>query len=129
MGIFHRRDILFPLWNIHVVLEYLLCVAHRRGILNKCHLIFLEQKLLKMAQGKGAKGTTPKLPRNYEVAPGLSRFSKARLFHKRGLYQKLQKASPAKPKSKEDKSKQYVVKPIGGDKNGKERRILAKKGV
>jgi len=81
-----------------------------------------------MAQGKGAKGTTPKLPRNYEVAPGLSRFSKARLFHKRGLYQKLQKASPAKPKSKEDKSKQYVVKPIGGDKNGKERRILAKKG-
>ena len=77
----------------------------------------------------GANKGIPKLPRNYQVAPGLSRFSRARLYHKRGLYQKLQKPIAAKPKSNEDQSKQYVVKPIGGDKNGKERRVLVKKGV
>jgi len=69
------------------------------------------------------------LPRNYEIAPGLSRFSKARLYHKRGLYQKLQKPIKAKSKGKEDASKNYIVKPIGGDNNGKERKILVKKGT
>jgi len=71
-----------------------------------------------------AKATkkTPKMPRNWEIAPGLSRFSRARMFHKRGLYEKLKKPFPAQAK-KAAKAERTITKPIGGDKNGKERKV------
>ena len=43
-----------------------------------------------VASAKGVK-KTPRLPRNHEIAPGLSRFSAGRLFHKKGLWKKLEK--------------------------------------
>jgi hypothetical protein len=43
-----------------------------------------------VSSAKGEK-KTPRLPRNHEIAPGLSRFSAGRLFHKRGLWKKLEK--------------------------------------
>ena len=43
-----------------------------------------------MSSAAGKK-KTPRLPRNSEIAPGLSRFSAGRLYHKRGLYKKLDK--------------------------------------
>jgi len=73
---------------------------------------------------KGQK-TTPRLPRNHEIAPGISRFSAGRLYHKRGLWIKLQKPNPAKPKAQ--KVENVVTKPIGGAKNGTERKVHAKK--
>jgi len=77
------------------------------------------------ASAKGEK-KTPRLPRNYEIAPGLSRFSAGRLFHKRGMWKKLEKPLTRKPAEKtEDK---YVTKKIGGAKNGGERRVLVNPG-
>jgi large subunit ribosomal protein L6e len=81
-----------------------------------------------MAATASAKGEkkTPRLPRNYEIAPGLSRFSAGRLYHKRGLWKKLEK--PRAAKSVEKKDDEYIVKKIGGAKNGGERRVLVKPG-
>lgn len=76
--------------------------------------------------GKAKKAATAAMPRNYQVAPGLMRFSKARLYQKHALYKKLKNPTAAKPKPQEQKSA-YVTKPIGGDKNGKQRTVLAKK--
>nr|CAD2207558.1 unnamed protein product [Meloidogyne enterolobii] len=67
-----------------------------------------------------------KLPRNYEIAPGVLRFSKARMFHKRGLWEKLKKPFQKQEKKVETQEK-YIVKKIGGDKNGGERKILVQK--
>jgi large subunit ribosomal protein L6e len=67
-----------------------------------------------------------RMPRNYEIAPGLLRFSKARLFHKRGLYEKLKKPFPKK-QNKSQTSEKIVTKKIGGEKNGGERKVLAQK--
>jgi len=78
-----------------------------------------------MPPAKGAK-KTPTMPRNWEIAPGLSRFSRARMFHKRGMWLKLKKPFPAQAK-KNVAAEKYVTKPIGGDKNGKERKVLATK--
>jgi len=69
----------------------------------------------------------PHMARNYEIAPGLSRFSSARMFHKRGLWEKLKKPFPAKPKQPKAEA-EYVTKPVGGEKNGKERKVLKTKG-
>nr|CAD2165266.1 unnamed protein product [Meloidogyne enterolobii] len=69
---------------------------------------------------------TLKLPRNYEIAPGVLRFSKARMFHKRGLWEKLKKPYQKQEKKVEAKEK-FIVKKIGGDKNGGERKILVQK--
>jgi len=68
----------------------------------------------------------PRLPRNYEIATGLSRFSRARMYHKRGLFEKLKKPLPAHQK-KAVATEKYVTKPVGGDKNGKERKVLVTK--
>lgn len=75
-----------------------------------------------------SKKPTPKLPRNYEIAPGVLRFSKARMFHKRGLWEKLKKPYQKQEKKVEAKEK-FIVKKIGGDKNGGERKILVQKPV
>lgn len=72
--------------------------------------------------------TSAKLPRNYEIAPGVLRFSKARMYHKRGLWEKLKKPNQ-KQEKKDDTKDEYIIKKIGGDKNGGERKILIKKPV
>lgn len=68
----------------------------------------------------------PRMRHNYEVTPGVMRFSAARMYAKRGAYAK--KPYPTVEKKVERKAK-FVVKPIGGDKNGKERKVFIKKGV
>ena len=53
--------------------------------------------------------STPRIPKNYEISPGVLRFSSARLsLPKRGT---------------------VVVKKIGGKKNGNERKVVTNKGV
>ncbi|CAD5205550.1 unnamed protein product [Bursaphelenchus okinawaensis] len=76
-----------------------------------------------MAQ-KGAK-KTPKLPRNSEIAPGISRFSAGRIFHKRGLWKKLEK--PLKKAEVAPKSTFTETKKVGGAKNGGERVVPKRK--
>jgi len=63
-------------------------------------------------------------PRNYELLPGVMRFSKARMFQKRGLYKK--KPFPVLKKDK-PKRELYKIKKVGGEKNGGERKVLIKK--
>jgi len=62
------------------------------------------------------------MPKNYEIAPGISRFSSARMYHKRGLWAKLKKPQPKKQKGTAPAEK-FKAKPVGGDKNGKERKV------
>lgn len=76
-----------------------------------------------MAAGKKS---VPRMRRNYEVAPGVMRFSAARMYRKRGVFAK--KPFPVVKKKVEHKPK-FVVKPVGGDKNGQERKVLVRKGV
>ena len=73
-----------------------------------------------------ATKTTPRLPRNYEIAPGLQRFSKARMYHKRGMWIKLKKPFQKQPR-KTDQKEKFIVKKIGGDKNGGERKVPVQK--
>jgi len=70
------------------------------------------------------KGTKTQKPRNYELLPGVMRFSRARIFQKRGLYKK--KPFP-KTKAQKPKKELYKIKKVGGDKNGGERKVLIKK--
>ena len=69
---------------------------------------------------------TPRLRRNYELAPGVMRFSRARMYSKRAIYAK--KPFPVSKKTKEVKEK-FVTKKIGGEKNGEVRKVRIKKGV
>ena len=71
-------------------------------------------------------GKKPTLPRNFEIAPDLARFSRARMYHKRGLWKKLEKPFAKKTK-KGEAAQKFVTKPIGGDKNGKERQVPVQK--
>ncbi|KAI6204368.1 hypothetical protein M3Y94_00666200 [Aphelenchoides besseyi] len=73
---------------------------------------------------KGVK-KTPRMPRNSELAPGLSRFSAGRIFHKRGLWKKLEKPHPAA--EKKAAPEKFTVKKVGGAKNGGERKVLLTK--
>jgi len=75
-----------------------------------------------MAGGK--KSGTPRLRHNYELTPGVMRFSRARMYHKRGVYANKPRTL-VKPKTVE-KAK-FIVKPVGGAKNGKERKVLINK--
>ena len=72
----------------------------------------------------GAKKGTPRFRRNYELAPGVMRFSAARMFHKRGAAL-TKRAKPAAKKA--HAGPEYVTKKIGGAKNGGERKVLVKK--
>lgn len=63
-------------------------------------------------------------PRNYDLGNGVLRFSRTRMYHKKALYKFVGKKvkptrKPAKPS--------FVTKEIGGEKNGKERKVLLKK--
>ncbi|EFA05803.1 60S ribosomal protein L6-like Protein [Tribolium castaneum] len=63
-------------------------------------------------------------PRNYDLGNGVMRFSRTRMYHKKALYKFMGKKvkatkKPAKPA--------FVTKQIGGDKNGKERKVFLKK--
>jgi large subunit ribosomal protein L6e len=73
---------------------------------------------------KAKKGDKKQKPRNYELLPGVARFSRARMFQKRGLYKK--KPFPVTKKQK-PKKELYKVKKVGGEKNGGERKVLIKK--
>jgi len=73
---------------------------------------------------KSEKPKKPHIPRNYELLPGVMRFSRARMFQKRGLYKK--KPFPALKKEK-PKKELYKIKKVGGEKNGGERKVLIKK--
>lgn len=66
-------------------------------------------------------------PRNYEIAPGtgIMRFSRARMFGKKAVY--IKKKYFKTTKSTKPAKALYVVKKIGGDKNGGERKVLIKK--
>ncbi|MFH4977867.1 hypothetical protein AB6A40_004576 [Gnathostoma spinigerum] len=67
----------------------------------------------------------PRMPKNYELCPGLMRFSRARMYHRRGLWARKKFEKVKKPIQKKEK---YITKPIGGDKNGGERKVLIHKG-
>ena len=72
----------------------------------------------------GAKKGTPRFRRNYELAPGVMRFSAARLFHKRGVAQNKKTAIAKKAVAQ---TPRFVVKKIGGAKNGGERKVSNRK--
>jgi len=74
-----------------------------------------------MAKEKSKKAHKP---RNYELLPGVMRFSKARMFQKRGIYKK--KPFPVAKKEKA-KRELFKIKKVGGEKNGGERKVLIKK--
>jgi len=75
-----------------------------------------------MAPGKKK---TPHIPRNYELTPGVMRFSAARMYAKRGVWAK--KPFKAVKKTAVKKAK-FVVKKVNGDKNGGERKVAIDKG-
>jgi large subunit ribosomal protein L6e len=70
------------------------------------------------------KKTTAHKPRNYEIAPDLMRFSRARMFQRRGVYKK-KKFQPVKKTVVQKET--FVVKKIGGETNGGERKVLIEK--
>lgn len=55
-----------------------------------------------------------------ELAPGVMRFSRARMFHKKGLWAKKPFKAAKKTAKKADT---FVVKKIGGGQNGGERKV------
>jgi large subunit ribosomal protein L6e len=61
-----------------------------------------------------------------ELAPGVMRFSRARMFHKKGLWAK----KPYKVVKKAKKAEaNFVVKKVNGAQNGGERKVLKVKAV
>jgi len=75
---------------------------------------------------KANKGDKKQKPRSYELLPGVARFSRARMFHKRGLYKKKPFVSAKKQAPKKEL---YKIKKVGGEKNGRERKVLIKKSA
>ncbi|RZC32241.1 60S ribosomal protein L6 [Asbolus verrucosus] len=63
-------------------------------------------------------------PRNYDLGNGVLRFSRTRMYHKKALYKFVGKK--VKPTRRPVKPA-FVVKEIGGEKNGKERKVYLKK--
>lgn len=62
-------------------------------------------------------------PRNYDLGNGIYRFSRARMYHKKALYKFIgKKTEPTKKVVKP----LTIEKPIGGDKNGEKRVVLAR---
>lgn len=59
-------------------------------------------------------------PRNYDLGAGVYRFSRSKMYHKKAIWKFVAKKNPKKEKPKK---KQFIVKPIGGDKNGGTRKV------
>ncbi|CAG0904142.1 unnamed protein product [Cyprideis torosa] len=78
----------------------------------------------KKAEKSGAGEGKIRKPRNYEITPGVLRFSKSRMFHKKALYKKV-KHGKRDPKKQEVKEK-FAKKELGG-KNGGARMVRLKK--
>jgi len=72
----------------------------------------------------GKTRQSPRIRRNYELAPGVPRFSAARMFAKRGIFAKKSLVVKKKPDAKKSKTE---MKKIGGDKNGGERAVVVRK--
>lgn len=60
-------------------------------------------------------------PRNYDLGMGVYRFSRAKMYHKKALWKFVGKKNPKKA---HPKKKQFVIKQIGGDKNGSTRKVV-----
>jgi len=71
-----------------------------------------------------AKKKKPHVPRNYKIPGGVWRYSKSTMYSRRRLY-KVKKA--VTPKVKPKRKPRFVVKPIGGEKNGGTRVVKLKK--
>ena len=69
---------------------------------------------------------TPNDRQQVELAPGVMRFSRARMFHKKGLAFKKPFKGVKKAAPKEEK---YVTKKVNGAKNGGTRQVLKVKPV
>uniref|UniRef100_A0A5S6QRW5 Large ribosomal subunit protein eL6 n=1 Tax=Trichuris muris TaxID=70415 RepID=A0A5S6QRW5_TRIMR len=79
-----------------------------------------------MATERKKKTLTRRSRRNWPLGKsGLMRFSRARMYEKRAVFKRITDKPPA-AKKKEPKQL-YIVKRIGGEKNGKIRRILKRK--
>lgn len=60
-------------------------------------------------------------PRNYDLGNGVYRFSRAKMYHKKAMWKFVSKKNP---KKEQPKKKQFIVKPIGGEKNGGTRKVI-----
>lgn len=60
-------------------------------------------------------------PRNYDLGSGVYRFSRSRMYHKKALWKFVGKKNPKKVKPKKPK---FIIKEIGGEKNGGTRVVL-----
>ncbi|CAG0891958.1 unnamed protein product [Darwinula stevensoni] len=80
-------------------------------------------------KGKRVKGVAPSKvgkSRNYEIAPGIMRFSKARMYHKKAMYKKVKHGKRPK-QAGPSKKPLFVEKKIGGEKNNSTRLVRIKK--
>ena len=73
-----------------------------------------------------AKTRAPKNRGQLQLAPGVMRFSRARLNYKKGVHQKKPfKAAKKAPAAGDN----FVMKKVGGSKNGGERMVLKQRPV
>jgi len=78
---------------------------------------------------KAKKAEKPKegKRRNYKLPTGVYRFSRNRMIKKRALYRYMNQERKVEPKKRKSRPKRYIIKKIGGEKNGGTRRIRVKK--
>jgi len=72
------------------------------------------------------KEKKPHQARNVELSAGIMRYSKSAMYKKRGIWKK--KKVGVKPQPKAPAANRTAEKQIGGEKNGKTRKVLQKKG-
>lgn len=63
--------------------------------------------------------------RNYILAGGISRYSRSAMYERKALYKK----NRTEVKAKKEKRRHYEIKPVKGERNGKNRVVLLKKTV
>ncbi|XP_067130279.1 large ribosomal subunit protein eL6 [Centruroides vittatus] len=79
---------------------------------------------VEMKNAGDKKTKEPHRPRNYKLPGGIWRFTRSRMYHKRGMWNvKRETTKKEKPKRKP----RTIVKPIGGEKNGGKRVVKLKK--
>ncbi|XP_029651065.2 60S ribosomal protein L6 [Octopus sinensis] len=72
------------------------------------------------------KASTKRRPRNPVISSsGLRRFSRSRVYKRRRIF--IKKEQPKTKAAKKVKPAKYVVKPIGGEKNGETRKVRVKR--